>query len=53
MSCHLIFVGDIPRNGGQIIRKFLEKSCVDISNFVVFGGGSKIRKCKRRYALIL
>jgi len=41
------FSGEVPKNGGQIVRQFLEESGVDISSLKVFAGSPRIRKCKR------
>ena len=41
-------VGEIPRNGGQVVRAFLEESGVDCGNYEIFSAGPRVRKCKRR-----
>lgn len=49
-TCNVIcfkFSGEVPKNGLQIVRQFLEESGVDISSLKVFAGSPRIRKCKR------
>lgn len=45
--------GTVPKNGGQIIKGFLEESGIDLKRFGNLNGGFRIRKRKKRLLLHL